>query len=133
MEATGVSPTRSRCRVAEALRPPGWAYSPPVTDLVEAIAKALPAVVPLGTALFAATRGPSVLRSRIKHDAEVVEKLPDSEARTALLDLVKDEVEQLRLDGQGSRNLSTLVMAFIGALGTGYLTVWLVSRGTWWG
>jgi hypothetical protein len=103
-----------------------------VTDWADVAAKTLPAVVPLITALFAATRGPNVIRSRIKHDAEVVEKLPDSEARTELLDLLRDEVDELRLYNQGRRNLPTLAMAFVAALATGYLTVWLARQGAWW-
>ncbi|GAA0363856.1 hypothetical protein GCM10009530_11930 [Microbispora corallina] len=102
-------------------------------DWGDLVAKSLPAVVPLLTALYAATRGPGVIRERLKNDAEVLEKLPDSDARTQLLELIGDEVRALRQYNSAKRDLTSLGMALVAAPALGYLALWLAGLGPWWG
>lgn len=89
-------------------------------------------MVPLATAVFGAFRGTGALRNRLRHDAEIVEKLPESAARTELLELVNDEVKALRQYDAGTRNWTMLVVAIIGAAICWYGAIWLVMRATWW-
>ncbi len=69
----------------------------------------------------------------IGHDVELAEKLPDSEARTALLDLVYSDVQALRrYDLEARRDVPMLVVALIAAPLLGYLTIWVIRQDGWW-
>jgi hypothetical protein len=103
-----------------------------VNRIVDVLEKTLPALIPLVVAIIGATRGPGALRARLKHDAELVKDFPDSDARTALLKLVEDDVEALRHFDSGSRNQSSLALAVAGTVLLGYLAIWLFAREGWW-
>ena len=105
-----------------------------MNDVLDLALKALPALVPLVTVLITLGRGPGALRDRIKHDVELVEKLPDSRARDGMLDLVEREVRDLnRFDATASRDLPMFGLSLVSAPLLGYLTLWLIrDQHGWW-
>lgn len=101
----------------------------------ETLAKTLAALVPAVVALVGLTRGPGSLRARLKHDAEILEKLPpSSSAHKRLLGLLDTQIERVaKLETDASRHWPSFVGALLTAPALGYATVWLFQRGTWWG
>lgn len=89
-------------------------------------------MIALVAALLASSRGPGVIRSRLKHDAEVLEKLPESRARNDLIELLRDEIAVLRRYDQGRRDIPMMVVALLATPLLGYLTIWLAQLGKWW-
>ena len=97
---------------------------PPVSAVDTAV-KLTVAVVPLLTAVVGSQRGSGQLRSKILRDAEILQKLPESEARTTMLELLDQETQKLRtFDVDARRDWSMLVVALIVAPALGYLTFW---------
>jgi hypothetical protein len=105
-----------------------------VTELLDLALRALPALVPLITLLVTLVRGPGALRSRIKHDIELLVQLPESApARDALLSIINSDIETLGAYHTAKRDWSMFVVAIICAPLLGYLAVWLVvEQDGWW-
>lgn len=104
------------------------------SQLWEQVAKVAIAAVPAGTAALGIARGAGGLRNRLKHDVELLEKLPDeSEAKEALLSSVARQIKRIeRAEQDSSRDVPMLVLALVTAPLLGYLTLWLIQRGHWW-
>lgn len=66
------------------------------------------------------------------HDAEVASKLPDGEARDAVLALVARQAGLLN-DQSRKRDIPMLVVSLIVGIAAWYATVWLALQDTWWG
>lgn len=97
------------------------------------VLKSVPVVATVLTAVVSASKGPGALRSRLKHDVELIEKVPESDARTALLDLVQSEIHALRRwEVDARRDWTSFVFALICAPSFGFLTIWLVQQDDWW-
>lgn len=95
--------------------------------------RVLPPAVPALTAIAAAVRGPGALRSKILRDAEIVAKLPESQARETMLELLHVETTRLKAYQTGTARYWTKLTSFVLATaGFGYLTAWLVTRPHWW-
>jgi hypothetical protein len=95
--------------------------------------RVLAAVIPLVTAAIALARGPGAIRSRLKHDSEILEKLPaESDARKGLLEVIADDVRALREYQAATRNWPMFGFAIVTAAATVYATIWLIARGEWW-
>jgi hypothetical protein len=99
----------------------------------EALTKLVVAVVPALAGLIAAARGPTRVRSNLRHDGETLEKLPEGAAKEELLRLVERQVSGLRRSLDGQRNTGVLVMALIATPLLGVFALWLFQRDTWWG
>ncbi|MGL4173998.1 MAG: hypothetical protein ACRCTR_08005 [Actinomycetota bacterium] len=101
---------------------------------LETAARVLAVLVPASVTLAGIIRGPGALRSRLRHDVELVEKLPeDSVARKMLLESIASQVDRVtKLETESSRDWegtiigTILVVIFLG------LAVWLGGLGTWW-
>lgn len=91
---------------------------------------ALPALV----ALVGVLSGPGALRSKLRHDIEMLEKLPkDSSAHRRLLQYIDAQVERFaNLETESSRDWNGLVGGFVSAvvLWAGFL--YLIPMDTWW-
>lgn len=95
--------------------------------------KVLPPAVPALTAIATAMRGPGALRSKVLRDAEIVAKLPDSQARTTMLELLDTETTRLKAYNTATGRYWTRLTSFVLATaGFGYLTAWLVTQSHWW-
>jgi len=105
-----------------------------VSGFLDVALKAIPVLVTLATFLVTLSRGPGALRSRLKHDVELVEKLPDSLARAVLLDFVHEEAKALtKYELEASRQWPLFVFSLMVAPSLGYLTVWLIrDQNGWW-
>lgn len=105
-----------------------------MSGTVDAGLKAIPVLITLTTFLLTLSRGPGVLRSRLKHDVELVEKLPDSPARDVLLDFVHEQAKALtKYELEASRHWNLFVSSLFIAPSLGYFTVWLISEQSgWW-
>jgi hypothetical protein len=106
-----------------------------VTQEWETFARVIGVLIPAAAALLGFVRGPNALRSRLKHDAETLDKLPkDSEAHRALLEHIRAQVSDLRrYETVATRHWPSLIGALVFAPLTGYATVWLIQRTTWGG
>jgi hypothetical protein len=106
-----------------------------MTQEWETVARVIGVLVPAAAAILGFTRGPNALRSRLKHDAETLDKLPkDSEAHRALLEHVNAQVRDLRrYETVATRHWPSFIGALILAPLSGYATVWLLQRATWGG
>lgn len=99
------------------------------------IAKVLGGLIPLVVSLIGFARGPGALRSRLKHDAEVLEKIPaESSAHAGLLQLIEVQVDRIaKLETEASRNWNT----FVGALVAAPVCFWgaaaIAASGPWLG
>jgi hypothetical protein len=102
---------------------------------VEQVGRIIATVAPVAAALLANARGPGVQRARVRHDAELLEKLPaDSSAREALLEHIEHQVRAItETERNGSRDPAMLAFALFVTPPLGYLAIWLFQRGTWWG
>lgn len=85
-------------------------------------------------ALVGATRGPGALRSRLRHDAELLDKLPEgSEAHKTLLDHLNDQLERIaKSESEGKRDIYGSVLGGFVAIGFAWLTVFLYTQDDWW-
>ena len=100
----------------------------------DVIAKFIVGAIPVLVTLVGVTRGPSRLRSTLKHDVELLALLPeDSDARSHMLDLVEAQVKRIALlETEGRRNWqnfasSAFIVVVLSALG-----LWLFSLDRWW-
>lgn len=98
------------------------------------IARAASTALPAIAALAGLSRGPGRLRANLKHDAEILAKLPpDSSAYAALLRLVEAQVARMaKLETEATRHWSMFVVALLVTPLLGWLTIWLVQTATWW-
>ena len=96
-------------------------------------AKTLPAVVPAAATIIGLGRGPGALRSRLRHDVELVEKLPaDSTAQRKMLSHIESQIDRIsKLETEASRDVQSLVLALIFAPTLGILTLYLADRDHW--
>nr|WP_146177678.1 hypothetical protein [Sphaerisporangium cinnabarinum] len=95
---------------------------------LKAVGVLLPVIVPL---VLASLRT-SPLDRRLDHDVERVAKLPESEARTLILERIRRTVEAQSAEPEGRRDTPMLVVSVILTGALGWLTVWLVANGAWW-
>lgn len=93
----------------------------------ETLGKAVLAGVPVLVTVVGILRGPGALRQRLRHDVELLEKLPeDSEARNRLLTLLDKEIEQLVLvDTEGKRDWTGFGTSLVLVVALGGLGLWL--------
>lgn len=96
-------------------------------------AKTLPAVVPAVATVVGLGRGPGALRSRLKHDVDLVEKLPDgSGAQEKLLTHIEGQITRIsKLETDATRDWSSFVLAIVSAPSLGVLTIYLAGREHW--
>lgn len=97
-------------------------------------ARVVATLVPAVVAVVAFASGPGGLRSRLRHDAEVLEKLPPgSAAHTELLDLVATQVTRIaQLETDASRNWPMLVGAALATPFAFWGTIELATADHWW-
>lgn len=95
------------------------------------------AAVPVVTALVAVVgvgRGPGRTRAALKHDVEILEKLPAGAAREEMLEIVTAKVHRVaELEaGAATRDLPIVWYSIVGAPAFGWLTIWLLQQREWW-
>ena len=131
-EPGSVAATRRRIKGRSSAQQPADFLFNAYMDWVDTIIRLGPVVVPL-VGLFAASIGKGTARERrdLAHDAEIAMKLPEGEARTAVLNLVELEARALA-DTNRRRDVPMLVVSLVCAVGLGYLTTWLVTDPNWW-
>jgi len=91
---------------------------------------ALPAVV----AVIGLYRGPGTLRANLRHDIEMLEKLPEgSDARTKMLAFVDSQVERFaKLETEASRDRIGFSIGLFMSVGFGALGLWCATQGGFW-
>lgn len=108
-------------------------YLADVNDSIDLVVKLLPIVSTIATALVTVARGSGVLRTRLRHDVEIVKDLPDSSARASLLTHINNEIAALVAYDKARRDLPMLIVALALAPTFGYLASWLILvKGEWW-
>ena len=98
------------------------------------IGQVLPALAAFGTAVVALARGQRRLRTNIRHDAETLKELSDgTDAHRSLMQHIEWQIERLHdIERHGKRNLGTAAWGGFLAVGSGYLTFWLLTQDAWW-
>lgn len=100
----------------------------------EAVLRVAVVVAPVVTAVAAGFTRPGASRASLKETAEVIEHLPEgTSARAAVLELLEADARALAHANRLRRDASGLALAIVGSIGFGYLTLWLIQRGAWWG
>ena len=86
-----------------------------------------------GATIFGILRGPGARWNRIATQSEILQRLPDGSAKTALLAIIEDEITSIRTNADARRDwpmfIASLIIApvlVVGAIGFG-----LHDR--WWG
>jgi hypothetical protein len=110
------------------------------TEIIAAMSEILLKLAPLvamALQLAAGRFGPSRIRSVVKANAELLEKLPaDGEARTMLTKHIEYltrrlvEIESRRF--RRKRDATGVVLALVMVVGFGYWSYVLIESGTWW-
>lgn len=98
------------------------------------IGKVAVGVVPAAVTLAGLSRGPGAMRSRLKHDVELLEKLPpESEARTKYEAYLAIQVDRFaKLETESSRDIQGLVISGIMVVIFGAAALVLFSLDGWW-
>jgi len=101
----------------------------------DAIARILAVSAPALVALAGALRGPGALRSRLRHDIELLNSLPtDSAAHTNLLQHIEHQLLNLsKLETEGKRDWQGLIISAVLVLAFAAGAYWFIDRLTWWG
>ncbi len=101
----------------------------------EPIIRSVVTVVPGLVAIVGLARGPGALRSRLKHDIELLEKLPEgSEPHAVMLDHISAQVHRMTArEDTASRDWPMFVVSVIAAPGLGLMSVYLWQQHHWWG
>lgn len=98
------------------------------------IGRVLVGAVPAVVTLVGLTRGPGAMRSRLKHDVEVLEKLPaGTEARTRYEAYLAIQVERFaKLETESRRDIQGLVIAGFLVVGVGAIALYCFALEGWW-
>jgi hypothetical protein len=90
---------------------------------------ALPVIVTLA----GLARGPGAVRSRLKHDVELLEKLPEgTAARESYEKYLETQVNRLaKLETESSRDLQGLVISVVLVVAIGGFGLWLMTLDHW--
>lgn len=100
---------------------------------IDLVVKLLPIVSTIATVLVTVARGPGILRTRLRHDLDILKELPDSAARDALLTHIDNEVSALVAYDKARRDVPMLVVSLALAPTSGYLASWLIlTKDDWW-
>lgn len=99
-----------------------------------AAGRVLAGVVPVVIALVGLSRGPGAVRARLRHDIELLDKLPaGSPAYQRLESYLDGQVERFtKLETESSRDVQGAIISFVLVLAFAFTGVWLVSLGAWW-
>lgn len=102
---------------------------------LETIGRVAIGLVPAVVALVGYMRGPSQLRATLRHDVEMLEKLPTGSApHKLLLSSIERQLKRIDLlDTEASRDVQGAVISALMIIGLGYLALWLIGNGEWWG
>jgi hypothetical protein len=95
--------------------------------------QAVAAVVPAVVAAVGLARGPGSMRSRLRHDVQMLSELPpDSPAHKTLLAHVGDRIEHLaKFETEATRSWDSFVIALFISVGFGALALWLFTSDRW--
>ena len=92
------------------------------------------AVVPAAVALVGVLQGPGALRSRLRHDIEMLEKLPkDSAAHAKLLGYIDAQMERFaKVETDSRRDWNGLIGGTVASVVLGVAFMGLGAYDTWW-
>lgn len=98
------------------------------------VGRVIGTLAPAAVALLGAFRGPGALRSRLRHDADLLEKLPEgSAAHGTLLAHLNDQLERIaKTESEGKRDTSGAAVGGFVAVLFAWLTVFLYTQDDWW-
>lgn len=98
------------------------------------VGKVLVGLLPTLTVLAGVIRGPGVFRSRLKHDVELLEKIPTgTRARSLFEDYLAAQVERFAdFETKAERHWPNVLIGAPFTLVVLGLTVFLLSRDDWW-
>lgn len=101
----------------------------------DVIGKAVAGAIPIVAAIVGFFRGPGVLRSRLNHDVDLLQRLPPgSPPHDHLLEKIDRQLRTIEsIDREASRDVSSAVIAFLLIVGLTFASVWLWAIQVWWG
>lgn len=99
-----------------------------------AIGRLLAASLPALVTILGLLRGPGAIRTRLRHDVELLEKFPpDSEARRKFEVYLSEQVDHFaKYETASKRDVQGLVIAGVLVVGFGALALWLFTLEDWW-
>ncbi|KAA1426466.1 hypothetical protein [Nocardioides antri] len=98
------------------------------------VGQVLATAAPLAVAALGASRGPGALRSRLRHDVDMLDKLPEgTAARASMLGYLDEQISRIRkLDAEATRDVTASVLGAVLALVFIWGAIWLIDREDWW-